>query len=122
MPGNSWNWTVPLGSLQPATFTLENPDGTPYNITGATWEYVVRLDGMDTSINPIIKITTASTAEGVLNVDVPTATLGLVLNPAATASLRPNSLFAHALWMNPGTATAFCWFSGQFLVSSAAQA
>jgi hypothetical protein len=117
----SFNWTVQLGSTQNASFVFQNADGTPYNIVGMTWEYVVRLDGDDSSLTPLIKVTTTANAQGVLSVNTGTATVSLTLNPAATANLPSRSLYAHTLWGNPGTTTATAWVTGQFLTSAIAQ-
>lgn len=112
---------VPQGSLYTASYVLTNADGSLYNISAATFEYVVRLFPTDTSITPIVKLTTSSTAQGVLSVNTGTSTVTITLNPAATSALLARNLYAQALWMNPGTTTADPWFSGQFLIVPVAQ-
>lgn len=116
------NWTsIPTGSLYSASFVLTNADGSLYNISAATFEYVVRIDPGDTSTTPLVKLTTTPGTEGVLTVNTGTSTVTITLNPAATMTLPTRSLYAHALWMNPATLTAVPWFSGQFIVTPVAQ-
>jgi hypothetical protein len=114
---------MPQGSVQEWDFTFTTVNEfsgqiTPYPITGATWEYVVRNpDG-----SPLISVTTGSSADGVIAV-TDTGVLSqvqLTLTPAATADLDAQG-YPHALWMNPSTATAFCWFTGQLVVSASPQ-
>jgi len=117
----AFNWTIQVGSQETASFLFQNPDGTPYNIVGFTWEYVVRLDGTDSSVTPLIKLTTTPNSQGAITVNTGTATVAVTLNPAATATLPVRQLYAHALWGNPGTTTATPWVSGQFLTTAVAQ-
>lgn len=118
----TFNWqTAVIGSTNQATFTFQNDDGTLYPITGATWEYVVRIGQFDRSTVPLISITTTATSEGVLVVNTAASTVSLALNPAATASMKAG-IYSHALWMNPNTATAFLWVSGQLTLNPVAQA
>jgi len=113
---------MPAGSLQEwaFTFTIAAPfygPSTPYPITGATWEYVVRANATDVG-TPLIDITTTPTSAGLITV-TSTGSLSQVLlaiYPPATATLTPGS-FYHALWMWPGNSTsAFTWVTGQLVV------
>jgi hypothetical protein len=116
------NWTsIPSGSLYRASFVLTNADGSLYNISAATFEYVVRIDANDSSTTPLIKLTSTSSAAGVLTVNTGTSTVTVTINPAGTSGLPTRALYAHALWMNQATATAVPWFSGQFIVTPLAQ-
>lgn len=105
---------MPAGSLQEIAFgfVVAQPGNTvPWPITGATWEYVVRTSATDTG-SPLITVTTSANSDGVLTV-TDTATESQVLlslYPAATATLA--GVYAHALWMNPGTPNAYAWFGG----------
>ena len=117
---NTWNWQIPAGAESNANFQIQNPDGIPYPITGATREYVVRASGA-TGGTPVISVTTTANAEGVLTVTTsPASTVALTLNPAATANLSPGP-YSHALWMNPGTTTALLWVTGTLQVTAVAQ-
>jgi hypothetical protein len=116
-----WALTMPAGSLQQWQFsftTLAAAGPTqPYPVTGATWEYVARPTATDLSVPPLISLTTAETASGVLVVTA-TATVSQVLlqiYPPATAGL--NGEYFHALWMWPGNGTsAFTWVTGPLIV------
>ena len=121
-----WALTMPLGSLQQWTFqftTVNQVTGQsqPYPITGATWEYAARLNATDTGA-PLIQLTPAPTTQGTLIVTA-TAALSQVqldIYPAATQSL-PAQTYSHALWMNPSTDSAFCWWEGPLIVQATSQ-
>jgi hypothetical protein len=120
-----WSLRMPAGSLQEwlFTFTTGAPGGTtPWPISGATWEYVVRTSATDLTVPPLISITTALTGAGQLTVtaSATTSSVLLVMAPAATVSLTPGTYYA-ALWENPGTSTAFCVFDGLLLIDGAPQ-
>jgi hypothetical protein len=114
-----WSLRLPAGSLTEYTFTFTTtaPGGhTPFGITGATWEYVVRSSATDVS-TPLIDVTTTLNSQGQLIV-TSTATLSqvlLTLLPAATADLTPGTYY-QTLWQDPGTTSAYCWLTGLFLV------
>lgn len=77
-----------------------------FNITGATFEFVIRPNSSDTASPALVAVSSAaSTVQGYITVTVATATLLVVLSPTATALLG-QSAFPYALWMNPGTASA----------------
>jgi hypothetical protein len=120
-----WSLRMPQGSLQEwlFTFTTGAPGGTtPWPISGATWEYVVRTSATDLTSPPLIEITTALTSAGQLTVTASATTSSVLLTiaPAATVNLAPGS-YAQALWENPGTSTAFCVFDGLLLIDGAPQ-
>jgi len=117
---NTWNWQIPVGAESGANFQIQNPDGTPYPISGATWEYVVRAAGTSAG-TPVISVTTTANTEGALTVTTsPVSNVALTLYPAATATLSPGS-YSHALWMNPGATTAMLWVTGTLTVTAVAQ-
>lgn len=116
-----WTLTMPAGSLEQWTFTFTTIDATtgqsvPYPIIGATWEYVARVSAADTG-TPLVSVTATPNAQGNIVV-TSTATLSqiqLTLNPAATASLAPQEYW-HTLWMQPGTASAYTWVTGNLII------
>lgn len=114
------NVTNPQGSLVTASYVLANADGSLANLVGATFEYVVRLDPSDTSVVPLMKLTATPTSAGSLSVNTGTSTVTVTVNPAGTLTFPPG-LYAHALWMNPGTATAQVWLRGQFITQGVTQ-
>lgn len=117
---NTWNWQIPAGAQSGASFQIENPDGSPYPISGATWEFVVRSAAAGGSAL-VFSVTTTPNASGLLTVTTsPTSTVALTLYPAATAALAPGS-YSMALWMNPGTTSALLWVTGTLGVTAVAQ-
>lgn len=118
---NTWGAEVAGGYQYTQNFQLQNPDGTPYPVGGATWEYVVRSSPTDASLTPLIKITPSANSQGVVTVATsPNTVVSVTLNPAATAGLAPG-VYAHALVMNPGTSSAMPWIIGSFTVDAVAQ-
>ena len=106
---------VAAGSQWPQGYQLLS-NGTPADISGATFEIVIRPNTSDTTEPGLVSVnSTASTAQGYITITVDTATLMVVLSPTATALLG-QSAYPYALWMNPGTpsqtdlvtGTSFC--------------
>jgi hypothetical protein len=108
-----WNTFTAAGSQWVQSFTLKNGDGTLVNLTGMTWEFVIRSNVTDATVPPLVKVTTTATAQGQIAVDIPTATVTVTLTPAATTLLGKGAR-PHALWANPGLTTATCWVEGTF--------
>jgi hypothetical protein len=118
---NTWNWQVPNGSVGPVTLVITNPDGSPYDIDGLTWEYVVRPGAVVPVGAVLFSLTTTPNESGLLVVTTsPTSQVAVTLYPAATAGLSPGT-YTHALWSNPGTDTATLWAAGRLLVVAVAQ-
>ena len=117
-----WALTMPAGSLQQWNFGFTVPGSTsPYPISGATWEYVVRTSATDTG-PPLIGLTTTPTAEGALVVTATGALSQVLLEifPSATQSLAPG-IYYHALWQNPGTPSALAVAGGALQIDGAPQ-
>lgn len=112
----AWTLEMGAGSAQEWLFTITYPStGALFPITGMTWEYVVRPTG--TSVGgALISVTPSANSQGVLTVGTATSTVQLTLYPAATQSLATGQ-YAHALWMNPGLATAYTWLSGPLILN-----
>lgn len=116
---NGWDEVVLAGSAMAKAFTLTNGDGTPYSISGLTWEYVVHADPKDGQ--PVISVTPTPNAQGSLAVFTsPASLIALSLLRAATAALAP-AVYRHALWSNPGLPSALCWAQGTLTVAPVAQ-
>lgn len=102
------------GSQWRTAYQLQNEDGTVFDITGATFELVIRPTASGTA-PPLVSVTsTGATEQGYITVTVPTATLLVVLSPTATALLSQSG-YPYALWMNPGTPSATDLVSGTSL-------
>lgn len=103
---NLINFTAAAGSQWTQGYQLTNDDSTLFNITGATFEFVIRPNAANTTSPALVSVnSTASTVQGYITVTVSTATLLVVLSPTATALLGEGA-YPYALWMNPGTASA----------------
>jgi hypothetical protein len=121
-----WALTMPLGSLQQWLFqftTVNQVTGqsAPYPISGATWEYVVRVNATDGGTAPVSFGTTA-TSQGVLVVTATPVLSAVQLNlyPAATQGLTP-ATYAQALWMNPASGSALSWACGPLILQATSQ-
>lgn len=111
-----WNTDAAAGSLWQRQFTFYvNGDGGPLiDLTGLTWEFVIRPDVTDTTSPALISVTTTPSAQGSITVDLPRSTLTVTLTPAATALLKKGA-YPLALWSAPAdTSTRTLWVSGMF--------
>jgi hypothetical protein len=117
-----FNWTVNSGSVNTAVFTFQNPDGTPYSISGLTWEYVVRRDASDAYTAAVATVTATPSSAGVLVANTGASTVTVTLYPATTLALPARAVYAHTLWSDPGDATqATAWVSGSLINNQVAQ-
>jgi hypothetical protein len=117
-----WTLTMQQGSAQEWNVTLTVPGipggTTPYNISGATWEYVVS----DQAYTKLFSVTTTVNTQGILTV-TSTAVLSQVtiaLYSAATATLAPGTYF-HVLWLDPGTSGAIAVAGDRLIIEGAPQ-
>jgi len=98
--------SLAAGSQWTCGYQLVNDDNTLFNISGATFEFVIRPTASDITAPALVTVnSTAATTQGYITVTVSTATLLVVLSPTATALLG-QSTFPYSLWMNPGTPSA----------------
>jgi hypothetical protein len=116
---------MPAGSLQQWTLTLTAPTPSsdpPYPVDGLTWEYAARTSPADLTVPPLVKITTVSSAAGLITVtSTPSvSSLLLAIYPAATSALAPGTYY-HSLWADPGTAQQVPLFGGLLLIDGAPQ-
>ena len=111
-----WNLNLPAGSYQAWQFSLTIAGSiSPFPISGATWEYVVRTSQTDAG-TPLIKITTTVSSAGLITPTTATGTVLLEIYAAATAALAPGTYY-QTLWMNPGLGNALAWVTGPFVVT-----
>lgn len=97
--------TVAAGSQWTQGYQLQNDDGTPMDITGATFEFVVRPSASDTTEPGLVSVnSTTNSAQGYITATPSSSSLLVVLSPTATALLG-QSTYPYALWMNPGTSS-----------------
>lgn len=105
---NQVNFTTAAGSQWTQTFQLQGVD-----ITGLTWEFVIRSSITDTATTPLVKVTTTVSSQGQITVNTAAGTVQVVLTSAATSPLGKSAL-PYALWSNPGTTSATTWCTGVF--------
>ncbi|MFK0045523.1 hypothetical protein ACIQU4_15620 [Streptomyces sp. NPDC090741] len=116
-----WRTAVVAGAQWSAAFTLLDDDGTRMDISGKTFEFVIRPNSADATVPPLVVVTATATAQGYLTIDTVTATIQVVLTPAAT-TLLATGCRPFALWMDPGQPDQTCLVEGPFysrLVSAA---
>ena len=100
------------GSSWSASFTLQNDDGTPMDISTKTFEFVARPSVDDRSTVPKISVTsTASTSQGTILVNISTSTVQVVVSATATANWSGGT---YTLWMNPNLNDAEAMAQGPF--------
>lgn len=103
---NQLNIQQAAGSQWTQGYQLQNDDGTLVNITGATFQFVIRPSATNVTEPGLVSVnSTASTVQGYITVTTGTSTLLVVLSPTATSLLGQNS-YPYSLWMNPGTSSA----------------
>jgi hypothetical protein len=102
------NFAAVAGSQWAQTYTFPTVD-----ITGLTWEFVIRPNVTDAVQPPLVKVTTTVTSQGQIIVNTVARTVQVVLTPAAT-SLLGKGARAHALHSNPDTTTETTWVDGVF--------
>ena len=105
---NQANFATAAGSQWAQTFTISGA-----NITGLSWEFVIRPTVTDATVPPLIKVTTTVSSQGQISVNVSAGTVQVVLTPAATTLLGKGAR-PYALWSNPGTTSATAWCEGVF--------
>lgn len=114
--------TAFAGSVWAETYTLTNPDGTPIDLTGLVFEFVIRPNTSDTTSPALVQVTSSSSnAQGGIAVTPLAGTVAVTLTPAATALLKQGAR-PYTLWSQPGTSSAVAWVTGTFnsmLVASA---
>lgn len=105
-----WDTATAAGPQWAQTF------GIPVDLTGLAWSFVIRINAADRSEPPLVRVTTASSAQGQITVDTVASTVQVVLTPAATAPLG-KGIWAHALYSDRNTSTETCWVEGVFSTS-----
>jgi hypothetical protein len=102
------NFGTAAGSQWAQTFQFTGVD-----ITGLSWEFVIRPHATDTTVPPLVKVTTTASAQGQIVVNTVAGTVQVVLTPAATTLLKKGAR-PYALWSNPATTSATTWCEGMF--------
>lgn len=120
---NALSINLGIGSQWSQTYTIQNSDTTLFNITGKTWEFVVRSDPSEpTAVTPVIKVlSSAPGAQGSIVVNTTTSTVQVILTPAATAALSQKG-YVYSLWMDPGLSDATAWVTGTAFAQQIAMA
>jgi hypothetical protein len=113
-----WNVEIAQGSFVQREFTFTAPDGTPLDVEGTVWEYILR----DKTGAQVFTFRTTPTIDGSLSVTSTEAATKVTFSllPAATTSLAPG-MYQQALWMNPDDETAYAWLAGELTINLVAQ-
>lgn len=112
---------APARSAWAGSFSFKGQDKTTAeDITGRTWEFVIRPSAADTSPTAAISVTTVNSSQGVLSVDVPTATVLVSLTASAVALMGAGAAWSYALWMDPDLTTATARVDGTFTATPVA--
>lgn len=109
---NQVQFAAAAGSLWRQTFTITDENG-PVDLTGLTWEFVIRPNTVDATVPALVSVTTTPSTQGQIDVTPLQGIVTVTLTPAATALLGQGSR-PHALWSNPGTTSQICWCEGRF--------
>lgn len=118
-----WDATVAQGSAQSFNARFVIPwTSIPAAIDPAAWQYVVRETSDDGTGTPLVAITTTADSAGVLAVTntAALAQVNIQMYAAATQALPPGD-YSHALWEYPGQPDALAMFTGQLIITEAAQ-
>ena len=100
------------GGQWSATFAFQNGDGTPMNITGKVFEFVVR-SRVDATGALFSFTSTVGNAFGYMVVNTASSTVQVVVTPTATRAITEGgALFA--LWMDQGLPDAVAMVTGTF--------
>lgn len=102
------NFAAPAKGQWAQTFRFPDTD-----ITGLTWEFVIRPTATDTTQPALVEVTATVSAQGWITVDTTARTVQVVLTPAATGLLGKGAR-PYALWSNPGTGQDTPWAAGVF--------
>jgi hypothetical protein len=107
------------GSLWAATFQFLNSDGSLMNITGKTFEYVLRVSTSSTA-TATLSVSTTTTDNGSITVTTATSSILVTITPTGTSLLAQNTSYAATLWMDPNLSDATVMANGAFTTSGAA--
>lgn len=116
---NNYTVVTAASSQWSLVFTIQNDDGTVADITNKTFEFVVRNRLSRSSVMLFSVNSIASTTYGTVTVDVPTATLQVILTPVATGSI-PEGGGPYTLWMDQGLSDATALVTGVFYANPVA--
>jgi hypothetical protein len=108
------------GSLWAATFQFLNSDGSLMNITGKTFEWVLRTSTQAVGTPTLAVTSTTPTTNGSIVITTSTSSILVTLTPTGTALLAPNTTYAATLWMNPTLTDATVMTNGVFNTLAAA--
>lgn len=109
-----------LGSQWATTFQFFNSDGSLMNITGKTFEYVLRISTKSTGTPALYVSSVSSTANGSITVTTATSSILVVITPTGMNTLTSPAVYAATLWMDPGLTDATVMANGSFNVEGVA--
>lgn len=119
--GDQLNFTVDENSTRSLEFSPQNPDGSPIDLTGLVVEFTV--EAIDHTQLVKILATDSGNPMGTVTVDTGASTILVAMLPPATLAIN-NSRGGYvywAVWLQPGTSTAYIVCSGQITGNRTAQ-
>lgn len=121
---NNYTIITASGSQWTAVVTVTNDDGTLANLTGKSFEFVLRSSNssnyaLPNAIGPIIFSVnnSSSTANGTITVNTTTSQVSVTVT-ATAVNLITQGGGVYTLWMDPNLADATALMTGQFLVQN----
>lgn len=118
---NTYTINTAAASEWSASFTIENDDGTLVDLTNKTFEFVVRNRLKSPGVVLFSVSSTGTNSYGGITVDVLTATVQVVVTPAATMLITEGG-GPYTLWMDPGLPDATALVVGIFYTQPVAAA
>lgn len=108
-----WNTDGGTGTLWRRSFRF-SADGVLIDLTGLTWQFVIRTSVIDKTSPALISVTQTPNAQGSITVDLPTSVVTVTLTGVATALLTKGDR-PLALWSNPTDPSGrILWVEGIF--------
>jgi hypothetical protein len=110
-----------VGAQWQVTFQFFQADGqTLQDITGKTFQAVVRTSTENVGTPLFSVASSGSTANGSIVITVLTSTVVVTFTPVATAMLSPADSYAVTFWMNPDLTDAVVFASGSLYATPVA--
>jgi len=116
---NTYTIVTAASSQWSAVFTVTNDDGSLTDLTGKTFEMVIR-DRLGNVGQVLASVSNgASTANGTIQVDLQRSTVRVILNPVAVDTVTSGGA-PYTLWMDPNLSDATALVTGIIYVNPVA--
>lgn len=101
-------------------FAFLNRDGTQMDISGYTYQMVIRTSTENTGAAALSVSSAAPSENGSIVISTEASTITVTLTPAAMSLLVPGESYALTLWQNPDLDTAAVVVNGTMYVTPVA--